>query len=473
MKKETIIQSIAIEVKKKFYKKIMNLMINTSHVNLIRFIKFIEKLDNRNRGDKTAVTMIKAMKKAFIEKGPFLECFKRTIKSLSPNCRDKFIENGFINAAIIGRKKRNAMQKKLSLYVPLFFAISPISACNLHCIGCYAHEYTKGESLSFELVDRVLTEAKELGIYFITVLGGEPFIWTDLFKMLEKHNDMYFLIYTNGTLISNQVAKRLSVVGNILIAVSIEGFEKETDKRRGIGTYKKILQAMDNLSEAGVLFGFSVTSTKQNSEVLISDEFINLMIQKGCSFGWFFQYVPIGRNPDLDLMPTPEQRNNQRIEVSQIMKKKPIFIGDFWNHGPQAGGCLAGARSDGYFHINNSGGVEPCVFFPFWVDNIKEKKLIDVIQSKFFKSLQKKQPYCQNKNLLSPCPIIDHPSVLRKIVTEFGLKSSYDRSEALISDLKITTFLDNYAKKYKKISDPIWENELIHKYNLWRDRVYK
>jgi len=162
-------------------------------------------------------------------------------------------------------------------------------------------------------------------------------------------------------------------LGNAAPAISIEGFEKETDARRGEGTFKRIMEAMDNLRNAGVPFGFSATPTKLNIETLMSDEFIDLMIEKGCSIGWFFQYVPIGRKPDVSLMATPEQRFRLRRRSIEIRNTKPIFIGDFWNDGPYVGGCICGARQAGYFHINCHGDVEPCVFLQFSVDNIKDK----------------------------------------------------------------------------------------------------
>jgi hypothetical protein len=179
--------------------------------------------------------------------------------------------------------------------------------------------------------------------------------------------------------------------------------------------------------------------------------------------------VPIGKKPDVSLMATPEQRSKLRTRVLEVRNTKPIFIGDFWNDGPCVRGCIAGARPAGYFHINCNGGVEPCVFLQFSVDNIKNKKLIDVIQSPFFKAIQKEQPYCKNKNLLTPCALIDNPKVLRKLVKEHNAKPSYEGGESVINDPKITQFLDKYSKKYKKITDPIWKKDKKHKHIHWKD----
>ena len=454
-------------IQKKALKSILNLSVNASDENIIKSIDIGEKFFIKNEIIKKRAELLR---KLVEEKHPVIKLVKNMLNNTSPNCRNKFIENLIINAAIFAIQKQKKLAKKLGFEPPWFFVISPTAKCNLSCTGCFAHEYSKHEGLSFEEVDRIFNEAKELGIYFVTILGGEPFIWPHLFDILKKHNDMYFIIYTNGLLVNKEIAEKLSDVGNAVIGVSLEGFEKETDLRRGKGTFAKTMEAMNNLKEAGVIFGFSNTITKLNCETVMSDKFIDLMIEKGCSFGWFFQYVPIGKKPDVSLMATPEQRNKLRIRSGEIRNTKPLFIGDFWNDGHYIRGCMAGARPiSGYFHINSNGDVEPCAFLQFSVDNIKGKKLIDVIQSPFFKAIQREQPYCKNKNLLTPCALIDNPKILRKVVKEFGAKPSYNGSEDVIKDPKIIKFLDNYSKKYKKITDPIWEKELSCKFKHWKD----
>ncbi|MFY9125317.1 MAG: radical SAM protein [Bacteroidales bacterium] len=410
------------------------------------------------------------IRRIFVEHHPGATLAKNALSRISKQSLNSVIQNFFINAAVIGRQRQEQLRKELNIWIPWFFVISPTAKCNLTCVGCYAGNYNKEEDLSYELVDRILNEAKDLGIYFITVSGGEPFMWPHLLDIFEKHHDMFFQIYTNGTMITKEIANRLGKLGNAAPAISIEGFEKETDLRRGEGTFKKIMEAMDNLYEAGVPFGFSATPTKNNIDILMSDEFIDLMIDKGCLLGWYFQYVPIGRRPDVSLMATPEQRFELRKRSIEIRNTKPIFIGDFWNDGPYVGGCICGARQAGYFHINCRGDVEPCVFLQFSVDNIKDKKLIDVIQSPFFKAFQEAQPYRENNNLLTPCALIDNPHILRDIVTKYNAKPSYNSCMDVINNPEITSFLDNYSKEYQKLVDPIWENELKLKYKTWKER---
>jgi len=375
--------------------------------------------------------------------------WKRRLPSMSKNCRNKAISNFFVNALIVGNERRRVFAEKNGFKPPFFFVVSPTMACNLRCYGCYAGEYSK-EGLPYDVLSRVLNEARGMGIYFITISGGEPFTRKDLLDLFQEFDDIYFQVYTNGTLINADMAKKLAKVGNAMPCISVEGFEQETDERRGKGTFNRIMAAMDSLQQEGVPFGFSATATRSNNEFVVSDQFIDFYAQKGCFLGWYFNYMPIGRCPELDLMPTPAQRNWRRARLNSIRDVKPILMSDFWNDGPLTGGCIAGGRS--YFHINSNGDVEPCVFAHFAVDNIKGKSLAEVLDSKLFWAIRKRQPY--NENLLRPCMIIDNPRVLREIVAESGAHPTHPGAETIITDL--AEAIDSYAEEYGKIVDPVW-----------------
>jgi len=435
--REKIIQGVV--------KKIVSLLPNVSNENLIRLTYLAEKIDFGHSD------IIAGVRHRFEINHPSVELGKYILRRLNNTAREKLAVNFFINACLLGLSRRKAFEKKYGFLPPFLIVISPSMRCNLNCKGCYAGEYTKGDELSFELVDRVVQEAKEMGIYFITISGGEPYLWEGLLDLFEKHNDVYFQTYTNGTLIDEKMADELARLGNVCPAISVEGFEPETDDRRGKAIHKKVLRAMSVLKERGVMFGFSTTPTRYNSDLVSSDEFIDYYIDKGCLFGWYFQYVPIGRNPDVRIMATPEQRDMLRRRVLEIRATKPIFIGDFWNDGPFVNGCIAGGRAgEGYLHINCKGDVEPCVFVHFAVDNIKEKPLREVLQSDFFKAIRRRQPY--RPNLLLPCMIIDNPWVLREVVKEGGARPTHPGAETIIGP-EIGGFLDRYACEYARYAE--------------------
>ncbi|RKX95586.1 MAG: radical SAM protein [Spirochaetes bacterium] len=381
----------------------------------------------------------------------------RGFPTLAKNVKERFIQNFIVKPYTTYGPRRKAFYEENGYEVPSLLVISPSMRCNLRCYGCYAWKYKKSDDLDIDVVHRVINEAKEMGIFFFVISGGEPTFWPHLFEVLETHNDAIFQIYTNGTLIDEKMADRFAEVGNALPCISVEGFEKETDERRGKGTFQKISNAMDLLREKGVIFGFSATATRYNNELIVSDEFVDYFIEKGIYIGWYFNYIPIGKDPDLDLMPTPEQRDYRRKRIIELRDKKKAVLADFWNDGILTNGCLAGGYE--YMHVIYNGDVEPCVFAHFAADNIKEKSLKEIIESPFFMAFRKRRPY--NENLLRPCTIIDNPHILRDAVKEGNAHPTHDGAETIITT--IAPKIDEYAKKWGEVADRAWKEEYENK----------
>ena len=274
---------------------------------------------------------------------------------MSQNCT-RALSNIFLTRVLVeGIYTRRTFKEKHGFTPPTFVTISPTNICNLKCKGCYAGDVYKRHTLRYDVFDRAITEInKEFGSYFFVISGGEPFAYRDfgktLLDMLEKHSDSYFMAYTNATMIDKKTARKLSELGNFSPAISVEGFEKETDERRGQGTFKKIMAAIENLKNEGVPFGISVTPLRHNAELLLSDDFIDFYLNRlGAMYGWYFQYMPIGRKPSVDLMVTPEQRFRMLERIWYLVKEEKLFIADFWNSGTASDGCMAAARGGGYF----------------------------------------------------------------------------------------------------------------------------
>ena len=162
-------------------------------------------------------------------------------------------ENFFLNANIIGWPKQEEYRKKYQCNIPWAILLDPTSACNLHCTGCWAAEYGNKLNLSFEEIDSIITQGKQLGIYMYIYTGGEPLVRKkDLIALCEKHSDCQFLSFTNATLIDEEFADEMLRIKNFIPAISIEGFEEATDDRRGQGTYQKVIQAMAILKKKNI-----------------------------------------------------------------------------------------------------------------------------------------------------------------------------------------------------------------------------
>lgn len=437
---------------------------NTSAKSQARLLYLLESL----APTKYLKQMIKNIRVDFEKKGTWFTQLNNFFRYIHPNCKAKLIQNFVIKQAFEGQKIREDYFKKHHYQPPWLLVISPIMRCNLRCTGCYAGSYSREDDLPRKLFDKAIEGAKKLGVRFIIISGGEPFFREDILDVWKKHNDCYFMVYTNGTLIDKKMVKKLQELGNVTPAISVEGFEEATDQRRGKGVWKKVNQAMDNLKDAGVPFGFSVTPTKLNTDIITQDKFIDWVIKKGATYGWFFQYMPIGKNPDVNLMSTPQQRKKLRLVIQKKWRDtKPIFIADFWNDGPFVDGCMSGGST--YLHINVHGDVEPCVFNHFAVDNIKNKTIEEALNSPMFKWLRNRVQNVRAKdpashNLLTPCMLIDNPEVLRECVKKFKPKFTHEGADSIVNDPKIRKFIDKYSKDYHKIADRDWKAEFGEKF---------
>jgi len=312
--------------------------------------------------------------------------------------------------------------------MPCTVVIEATDRCNLNCPGCYANSGPDGHDLSYEHLQEIVEQVADMGVTLVTISGGEPFLRERsehlLSRLARQFPDRGFLVYTNGTLIDAEVADRLAGVGNIFPAISVEGFEHQTNARRGRGVYQANRKARRLLAERGVMCGFSATVTRENAEAICQDAFIDQRIAEEDMFGWFFLLQPVGRSPRVDLMPTADQRAMLRETIHRWRaEQRPIFLGDFWNDGPLVGGCIAGGRY--YFHIRANSDIRPCVFSPVVCGNVIDilegrgpyASLADFVRDNpVFRAYRRKQAEITDRN--RPCLLIDHPQAFREIARQ-------------------------------------------------------
>lgn len=130
--------------------------------------------------------------------------------------------------------------------MPWILLFDPTSACNLHCKGCWAAEYGNRLNLTYEEMDKLVTEGEELGIHWYMCTGGEPMCRkNDLLKLAAKHQSSVFHLFTNGTLIDDAFCEEVKKVGNMAFFLSVEGLDDATDSRRGEGVFQRVMNAMD------------------------------------------------------------------------------------------------------------------------------------------------------------------------------------------------------------------------------------
>ena len=381
----------------------------------------------------------------------------RALDLIEPAYFDQLIVNFAINAAFVGFAKQTKLRQEMGCNIPFAILLDPTSACNLHCTGCWAADYGNRLNLSYEDIDSIVNQGKELGIYFYIYTGGEPLVRKkDIIRLCEAHPDAIFLSFTNGTLIDQEFCEDMLRVKNFVPAISVEGDRPSTDSRRGEGTYDKVVHAMDLLKKNKLPFGISCCYTSENFASVSSDEYIAQCIDWGALFVWYFHYMPVGSDANTHLMVSPEQREVMYHTIRAWRDFLPIFPMDFQNDGQFVQGCVAGGRR--YLHINAAGDVDPCVFIHFSDSNIHDKTLVECLQSPLFKRWHDGQPF--NENHLRPCPMLENPGMLAEIIKEVGAKSSNLEGEETADML--TERCREYAENWKPTAEKLWEADHRH-----------
>ena len=391
----------------------------------------------------------------------------RVLDEVDPKVLKTAALNFGFEAMLNGTKKIREMRVLHQCNIPWLILMDPTTACNLHCTGCWAAEYGNQLNLIFEEMDRVVEQGKELGVYFYMFTGGEPLVRKDdLIRLCEKHSDCAFLSFTNGTLVDEALCKEMKRVGNFALAISLEGYEEVNDSRRGQGVYKKVMKAMDLLKSYGLIFGTSICYTSKNCETVCSEDFVKFMVEKGCKYAMYFHYMPVGNDASVELMPTPKQRLYVKERVRKIRSLdhgEGMFTMDFQNDGEFVGGCIAGGRN--YFHINANGDAEPCVFIHYSGANIKTHSLLEILKQPLFMAYREYQPF--NSNHLRPCPMLENPEFLPRMVAEAKAKStdlqSPESPEHLCEKCKA------YAEAWMPVAEKEWKEAKVHHHSNYQN----
>jgi MoaA/NifB/PqqE/SkfB family radical SAM enzyme len=439
---------------------------------------------------KVVVDDLQDLKQVRVKRYQFLSamlhCVRRNVEKGHVSDRilerivDVFVQNNLIREDQSYNRVVQNYNNKYGELPPTFIVFSPTQRCNLKCIGCYAASGADTPvTIPYPIVDRVVREVHDLfGARFITISGGEPFLYKSegrtLLDIYHEYDDMFFLVYTNGTLIDERAARRLAESANVTPAISVEGLEKETDQRRGGGTFRKILKALEHLRDQGVPFGISVTATSKNIDVLLGDEFYDFYFeQQGACYMWEFQMMPIGRGTDeLELMVTPQARLDLYRKWEQLLSEKQYCVADFWNSGVLARGCIAYGRNGGYAYVDWHGNVTPCAFIPYYVDNVYElykngKTLADAMFSDFMKKGRQWQKdygldnWSKPDNWLMPCSIRDHYEFFRNAVLPKEAKPEDENARGALESIEYFEALKDYDQELQSLTEKIWQKEYL------------
>ena len=309
-------------MKKAAITKLMNYLLADPEKNINKIMDTLEPLLPKS----VFPSQRESIRNAIEQKNNWYQLIMKIMTDINPEVRDDLLKTFVIDANLLAWTQQEKSRKKYECNIPWAILLDPTSACNLHCTGCWAADYGNALNLSYDDIDSIITQGKELGVHIYIYTGGEPLVRKkDLIKLCEAHPDCAFLCFTNATLIDEEFCQEMIRVKNFVPAISAEGDEASTDSRRGEGTYQKVDEAMDLLRSHGLPFGVSICYTSVNSDSVTSEEYIDWLIDKGALFAWIFTYMPVGKDSPTDLMPTPEQREKLYLFNDKMRQTKPLF----------------------------------------------------------------------------------------------------------------------------------------------------
>ena len=349
---------------------------------------------------------------------------RRVLTETRPKVVAKFVYNfGIKGVRSVELHKR---RRRRGENFPPFLFISIISSCQLRCQGCWVDVAAPAQKLSLDDLNRIIGDAKAHGNAYFGILGGEPFLHPEVLDLFAAHRDCYFQVFTNGQLITDDIARQLARLGNVTPLVSIEGSEVASDERRGrLKVLSRTLAGLEACRRHGLLIGVA-TSVCQNNFELVSEQWLRRLIAMGVHYVWFHTYRVVGPNPNPQLALRPEQVRAVRRFIVQMRARLPIAIVDaYWD---DRGEALCPMATGVSHHIGPGGHIEPCPVIQFATSNVRDVSSVydTMVQSAFLRDFREAAAAATQG-----CIVLERPDIVRDLVLKHRANDSTQRGTAM------------------------------------------
>jgi MoaA/NifB/PqqE/SkfB family radical SAM enzyme len=368
--------------------------------------------------------------------------------------------------------ERHKRRVRRGQFFPPFLYVSIINSCNLRCQGCWVDVAAKMEAMEPDAFHKMVREAKQMGNVFFGIVGGEPFMHPRLFDLLEPHRDCYFQIFTNGHFITDERARKMRQLGNITPLISVEGSAAVSDVRRGRPeVLSKTMQGLANCLKHKVFTGVCTSVCKSNIDDLLSEAWIDRLIELGVMYTWFHVYRPMGPDASEELCLTPEQQLAVRQFVVEMRAKKPIMIIDAYYDGE--GRALCPAATGLSHHINPWGDVEPCPIVQFTRESIHSTEADPRnLREKFLQSAFLQDFRDLARSTTRGCIVLERPDLLKQLVEKHGARDSTVRGTAL-AELEAMRVRTSQFNPGQEIAEKNWLYRLAKRFWFYDFGAYR
>jgi MoaA/NifB/PqqE/SkfB family radical SAM enzyme len=373
----------------------------------------------------------------------------------------KLLFNFAVNFGVKGMLsvERYKREIKKGIYFPPFIYISILNSCNLRCQGCWVDVDKPQVKLSLERLNRIVEDAKSHGNRFFGILGGEPFMHTELFDFLADHRDCFFQIFTNGQLITDKKAKQLRQLANSTPLISIEGNEIVSNERRGSkDVYERTMRGLQASIDNKLMTGVATSLCQTNIDSLLTEDWLKRLIGLGVHYAWYHTYRPVGPQIHEELALTREQAQRVRQFVVDVRCKLPIGMIDAYYDGK--GKALCPMATGISHHIGPTGGVEPCPIIQFATENVNETDSIydALTQSAFVRDFRETAA-----KHTRGCIVLERPDLVLELAEKHGAKDTTLRQTAR-AELKTMTPKGSQYIPGEEIPEKHWMYRIAKRY---------
>ncbi|MER3416875.1 MAG: hypothetical protein C4297_11780 [Gemmataceae bacterium] len=340
------------------------------------------------------------------------------------------------------------------LYPPFMF-IALTNICNLRCHGCWVEKEGRADFLSLQDVDRLIAAGKKQRAYYYTLLGGEPYLYKNIWRIFERHRDCYFQTITNGMFFDDAAVRRLRRLGNVTPLVSLDGWKAHNDQRRGAGVFDSVIANLARLHKAGILFGIATTITSPNMHEVLSDDYVRYFIERGAMYIWYYVYRPVGADPHPEYALSREELVAVRRRLLALRRRHPILIVDsYWT---AEGEAFCPAAMGLGFHIGPRGSIEPCPPLSVACDEVRDN------QGDVYRTINNSRLLRDFQRFVAErtkgCVILEFPRELADFFAKHGVRDYSGRD--VLAELRASTPRHSQHLPGAEIPEDYWFYRLL------------
>ena len=312
-------------------------------------------------------------------------------------------------------------------FLPKWIAWEITRRCNLKCIHCRSSSTIESEQGDFSTEDgkKLLDDIAKISKPTIVLTGGEPLLREDIWELAQYGTDLGFrmCIATNGTLVDDEVCKKMKEVGIKMVSLSLDGSTPEIhdDFRKQPGAYEGVIKAAELFNKHGIPFLINSSFTKRNAHDI--PNVYKKARELGAKAWYMFIVLPVGRGEEANAELLDEKEAEYWLNWHYELEKELILKGDntilvrptcaphyyriFYQNAKRDGldlkrrnlvfgtgggkGCVAG-QSIAY--IDCHGWLRPCSYFPISDINVFEVPFHEAwFKSKIMQDMRKVEEY--------------------------------------------------------------------------------